>query len=204
MKYLLVLCIFYLNSFSDVIILNKDEELSIRQKTNKKQIINRFNRYYNFLSQAQTFDIDKKLIRTNLHINRIIPKFDKKGSNTWSFPKEFLINGYGDCEDYALTKYFSLDYLGISRKNLYLAVVKVKSALSYHMVLLYFDKKNVPLVLDNLSWKVLPLKEREDLEVQFVFNDKASYIIEENILIKEVGIRRGEVSLFKRMLLENQ
>ena len=204
MKYILVLLSLCIYIQADILILNEKEELEIRSKKNKNVIIKRFNNYYSFLDKAKNYNLDKKLIRTNLHINRIISKFDEKGSNSWSFPKEFLTNGYGDCEDYAITKYFSLDYLGISRDDLYFAVVKVRGSTFFHMVLLYMDKNNISYVLDNLSWKVLPLSKRKDLIFKFAFNDKASYYLKNNTLVKEKNIKRGEVFRFKKMLLENK
>ena len=68
------------------------------------------------------------------------------------------------------------------------------------MVLMYINEKNIPLILDNLSWKTLPLSKRKTLKFKFAFNDKASYIFKNNILVKEKNIRRAEVKMFKEML----
>jgi amino acid transporter len=40
----------------------------------------------------------------------------------WMTPKEFFIKGFGDCEDYAIAKYFTLLELGVKKESLYLAV----------------------------------------------------------------------------------
>jgi len=117
-----------------------------------------------------------------------------------STPKAFLIKGRGDCEDYAITKYFSLKKLGIDTKKLYLSIIKVKGSKNFHMVLMYINKKNIPMILDNLSWKMLPLNKRKNFKFKFAFNENASYIFKNNILIREKYIRRAEVKMFADML----
>ena len=60
----------------------------------------------------------------------------------------------------------------IKKENLYFAVVNVKGAKSLHMVLLYLENKSsTPLVMDNLSSKVIPLNQRKDLIPKFAFNE---------------------------------
>jgi len=69
------------------------------------------------------------------------------------------------------------------------------------MVLLYVNNKEI-LVLDNLSWKVLPLNKRKTLEFRYAFNSKSSYIIKNNSLVKEKKIKRVEVIKLNNILLE--
>ncbi len=91
-------------------------------------------------------------------------------------PKEFLIKGKGDCEDYAIAKYFALLELGVKKEHLYMAVVKERTSSGMHMVLFYIeDKTKSPLVLDNLSFKVLPLSKRVDLIPDVAFNEVDAY-----------------------------
>ena len=167
----------------------------------KYVIAKRFSNYYKFLLRAKKFQLTKKLIRTNLYVNKILPKHDKKGDNSWSTPKEFLTNGYGDCEDYAITKYVTLLELDIDIKKLFLSVVKVKGSTSLHMVLLYKNGTNI-LVLDNLSWKVLPLYQRGDLIFKYAFNNKHSFIIKNNKFYLEKNKRRIETIMLNNILLE--
>ena len=196
MKILLIfsLMLSFLNAHP--FILTPNEKNKIKQHPEAKVIAKRFNRFYKFLHKAKKFDTNKKLIRTNLFINKIISKYDDK-TNSWSTPKEFLINGFGDCEDYAITKYFTLQELGIKKDKLFLAVVKVKGATDLHMVLLY--DKNQLLVLDNLSWKVMPLLKRKDLKFLFAFDDKHSYSLNNGKLIKDKKTK-GETYFFKKLL----
>ena len=69
----------------------------------------------------------------------------------WATPIETLSIGGGDCEDYAIAKYFTLKQLGVDESKLRLTYVKAIELNQAHMVLTYFENKRaVPLVLDNL------------------------------------------------------
>lgn len=121
----------------------------------------------------------KQLIQVNLYLNRLLPQYDaiiQKQEDYWATPKEFLITGYGDCEDYVIIKYFTLLKLGFEEEKLFLTTVFDKYHGGYHMVLSYFKTKNKPpLILDNLSFKILDLKKREDLEADLFINSNGVY-----------------------------
>ncbi|MDD5758390.1 MAG: transglutaminase-like cysteine peptidase [Desulfobulbaceae bacterium] len=72
----------------------------------------------------------------------------------WAIAKEFLYNG-GDCEDYAITKFFSLRWLGYDADDLRLLILQDTNLRVQHAVLIVFEKGQV-LVLDNQSQQVLP------------------------------------------------
>lgn len=122
---------------------------------------------------------EKQLIRVNAYLNRLLPQYDdviQKTEDNWATPKEFLRIGYGDCEDYAIIKYYSLIKLGFDAKKLFLTIVKEKFKGGYHMVLSYFDRSDPsPLVLDNLSFKILTLNKRTDLEALYFINASGLY-----------------------------
>jgi predicted transglutaminase-like cysteine proteinase len=94
----------------------------------------------------------------------------------WASPLETIVRGQGDCEDYAIAKYFSLQASGISVSKLRL--VYVRAALGppaappvAHMVLAYYATPAAdPLILDNLVPEVLPASRRRDLTPVFSFN----------------------------------
>ncbi|HKM18986.1 MAG TPA: transglutaminase-like cysteine peptidase, partial [Aliarcobacter sp.] len=117
--------------------------------------------------------------KVNFFINKTLPEFDSQSAGIddyWMTPKEFFIKGFGDCEDYAIAKYFTLLELGVKKESLYLAIVNVKASAGTHMVLLYVENKNSsPLVLDNLSFRVLPFSKRDDLSPVVAFNELNSY-----------------------------
>lgn len=92
----------------------------------------------------------------------------------WSSPLESLARGQGDCEDYAIGKYFSLVALGVPMHKLRLVYVRVQiagMAPTPHMVLAYYPSPSAdPLVLDNLLPDIRAASMRPDLQPVFSFN----------------------------------
>lgn len=94
----------------------------------------------------------------------------------WASPIELLALGRGDCEDYAIAKYFALASLGLPVARLRLVYVRAMiggaSGVSQaHMVLAYYAAPDAePLVLDNLLSEVRPASRRPDLLPVFSFN----------------------------------
>ncbi|MCX7148165.1 MAG: transglutaminase-like cysteine peptidase, partial [Rhodocyclales bacterium] len=88
--------------------------------------------------------------------------------------------GRGDCEDFAIIKYYSLRDAGVPLAKLRLVYVKATlngPAGPYqqaHMVLAYYPTPNAePLVLDNLIAEIRPASQRRDLQPVFSFNSEA-------------------------------
>ncbi|WP_418187162.1 transglutaminase-like cysteine peptidase [Aliarcobacter lanthieri] len=175
----IVFLIFSINLFAYEFKLNEKDIKFINNSKQKTAILKRLEKYKEFKIKAKNLDIDKKLSQTNFFINRTLPEFDSKSSGIddyWMTPKEFFFKGFGDCEDYAIAKYFTLLELGVKKDDLYLAIVSVKGSPGTHMVLLYIkDKNSSALVLDNLSFKVLPFYKRTDLTPIVAFNEIDSY-----------------------------
>ena len=73
------------------------------------------------------------------------------------------------------------------------------------MVLSYFKKKNQPpLILDNLSFKVLNLKRRKDLEADLFINSTGVYkLSKKNILIKVASYSTQYKDLVEKIKKEN-
>lgn len=92
-------------------------------------------------------------------------------SDYWATPFEFLGIDAGDCEDYVIAKYFTLKAMGIEESKLYLTYVKAIRLKQAHMVLTYFKTpKSIPLVLDNLTDRILKATQRNDLIPIYSFN----------------------------------
>jgi predicted transglutaminase-like cysteine proteinase len=149
---------------------------------------NRILHYEKTLQKCKKLPKEKQLQKINFYINGFLAQYDAviaKKENYWSTPKEFLKIGYGDCEDYVIMKYYSLIKLGFDEKKLFLTIVKEKFHNSYHMVLSYFSSYNAnPLILDNLSFKILKLSQRNDLEPIFFINSSGVYKIQNHHLKK--------------------
>lgn len=91
----------------------------------------------------------------------------------WASPLEVLEKGQGDCEDYAIAKYFSLTALGIPHRKLRMVYVRAAfgGAPVPHMVLAYYaTPESDPLVLDSLVPDIRPASQRPDLTPVFSFN----------------------------------
>jgi len=94
----------------------------------------------------------------------------------WASPLEALGKGAGDCEDYAIGKYFTLTSLGMPHSKLRMVYVRASIAgapngFVAHMVLAYYPTPEAePLVLDNLQGVIRPAGERPDLTPVFSFN----------------------------------
>lgn len=94
----------------------------------------------------------------------------------WASPLETLARGQGDCEDYAIAKYFSLLAVGVVPARLRLVYVRATLGLPAgpqvaHMVLAYYPAPGAePMILDNLVLEVMPASRRKDLVPVFSFN----------------------------------
>ncbi|EIK97980.1 periplasmic protein-like protein [Pseudomonas sp. M47T1] len=95
----------------------------------------------------------------------------------WATPLEALWKGAGDCEDYAIAKYFSLRRLGVPAEKLRITYVKALSLNQAHMVLAYYATDRAdPLVLDNLIGDIKPASQRKDLLPVYAFNAEGVYL----------------------------
>ena len=90
----------------------------------------------------------------------------------WASPAEFVSSGGGDCEDFALAKYYALKELGVPISRMRIAYVKAIRINQPHMVLTYYATTDAdPLILDNLETAILPSVQRPDLLPVYTFND---------------------------------
>lgn len=98
-------------------------------------------------------------------------------SDYWATPHETLRMGRGDCEDFAIAKYFALKKLGVPANKLRLVYVKAEvndlfgQGARAHMVLAYYKSSGAdPWVLDSLVREIKPASSRSDLQPIFSFN----------------------------------
>ncbi|APC16633.1 hypothetical protein BLL42_13175 [Pseudomonas frederiksbergensis] len=95
----------------------------------------------------------------------------------WATPIEALWKGAGDCEDYAIAKYFSLRHLGVSSDKLRITYVKALRQNRAHMVLTYYSSPDaMPLVLDSLIDAIQPASQRTDLLPVYSFNAEGLWL----------------------------
>ena len=205
MKSLILLILFlFSNSFAYEFKLNQKDKNLIEKSTQKSFILKRLAKYEEVKNKARNLDINKKLTQINLFINGSLAEFDNASmgiDDYWMTPKEFFIKGHGDCEDYVIAKYFTLLELGVKKENLYPAIVKVEGSASLHLVLLYVEDKNKsPLVLDNLSFKILPFSKRTDLTPIATFNEIDSYTLTREKFLQKANVDWGKENKWEKLL----
>ena len=89
----------------------------------------------------------------------------------WATPIEFLIADAGDCEEFAIAKYFTLIEMGMADTVLRITYVKALTLDQPHMVLAWHQTPAAePLILDNLDPRILPASQRPDLIPVYSFN----------------------------------
>ncbi|OLS60597.1 hypothetical protein PSEMO_45190 [Pseudomonas putida] len=95
----------------------------------------------------------------------------------WATPIQSLLKGAGDCEDYAIAKYFSLRRLGVPADKLRITYVKALRQNRAHMVLTYYSSPDaMPLVLDSLMDAIKPASQRPDLLPVYAFNGEGLWL----------------------------
>ena len=156
-------------------------------KALQEKIVKKYNMFAKkrFFYLQQTLDSVKdaddlgKLKAVNEFFNGVRYSSDMKVYNRrdyWATPWEFLGKDMGDCEDYVISKYFALRYLGVESKKLFFTYVKSTKFKSAHMVLTYFKTpRSEPLILDNNNHKIFPASKRKDLTPVYNFNGESLY-----------------------------
>ncbi len=122
----------------------------------------------------------EKLKAINDFFNEVSYSSDLKVYNKddyWATPLEFLSKDKGDCEDYVISKYFALRYLGVDSKKLFFTYVRSTKFKLPHMVLTYFKTpRSEPLILDNNNRKIFLASQRKDLIPIYNLNGESLYI----------------------------
>lgn len=152
----------------------------------EKPLLNKIVKKYKVYAKKRFFYLQKtldgvkggtdleKLKAVNEFYNGVRYMSDKKlyrKKDYWATPWEFLGKDKGDCEDYVISKYFALRYLGIKAKKLFFTYVRSTKFKAPHMVLTYFKTpKSEPLILDNNNRKIFPASKRKDLKPIYNFN----------------------------------
>ncbi|MDD2887432.1 MAG: transglutaminase-like cysteine peptidase [Aliarcobacter sp.] len=139
---------------------------------------NRVEEWDTMIEASKNETILNKLKNVNDFFNQITYKSDLSVWGTkdyWATPFEFMGKGAGDCEDYAIAKYFTLIKLGVPDEKLRITYVSYrKTNTSYeeaHMVLTYYHKVGVePVVLDNINKMLQVASKRPDLKPVYSFN----------------------------------
>jgi len=122
----------------------------------------------------------------------------------WATPLETLGRGAGDCEDFAIAKYFSLVALGVPEPKLRFVYVRAllqqgqTLRVEPHMVLAYYKSPGAePLVLDNLASIIASASQRSDLTPVYSFNKEGYF----NGVLRTAMSRGTRLSRWEDLLL---
>ena len=141
----------------------------------------RLSSWRNLIAQSATLDERGKLQAVNDLINRSVSYASDQDvwglDEYWATPLQTLTRGRGDCEDFAIGKYFTLVEMGVPSEKLRLTFVKALSTSQAHMVLAYYPSPAAqPLILDSLDRQIKPAGERRDLLPVYAFNDLGVFL----------------------------
>ncbi len=138
--------------------------------TKSAKVRERWEKLKNSLAGAP---LKEQVQKVNNFFNQWPYKFDKEVwgvEDYWATPREFVERS-GDCEDYAISKYYALRDLGVPASQLRVAAVKdVIRNLGHGVLIVYME--NDAYVLDNLTNLVLSHKKLKHYAPQYSVNEE--------------------------------
>jgi predicted transglutaminase-like cysteine proteinase len=155
-------------------ILLSDKQVETVAKIHGPDAAIRLQEWRELVQYNQNKNHEEKIELVNRFFNRLDFVEDKihwGKTDYWATPVEFLTTKGGDCEDFAIAKYFTLRELGVPTNTLRITYVKALTINQAHMVLAYYKKADAePLVLDNIDKEIKPASQRNDLVPVYSFN----------------------------------
>lgn len=167
------------------------------------------------MQAAAVLDERTKVERVNQFFNRALQFGEDHaiwGENDyWATPLEFMGRGIGDCEDFSISKYFSLRSLGVPDERLRITYVKARiggpnsDVMQAHMILGYYpDATGEPLILDNLITELRPASRRRDLLPVFSFNSEGLWTGSGSGEKKDAGSATARLSRWRDLIARMQ
>lgn len=128
--------------------------------------------WHRFLDSLKSESRSNQIRTINLYMNKhpYITDIANWGiSDYWETPLEF-IRRHGDCEDYAIAKFFSLRYLGFENKDMRIVILKDHNINAIHSVLAIREAGQF-LILDNQVSRVVEAKKVHHYEPIYSVNE---------------------------------
>lgn len=154
-------------------------ESDFRQLTKWHSVVSRETKnpfaFKNHTKTLSKIDPLKALSAANSYINSVKYVSDEKNYNSedyWATPTEFFKNG-GDCEDYAIAKYFLLIQSGFDPRTMYISVGRNIKRNEIHAVLIV-KVNNEFYILDN--------------DVEYVYNSKTNRHFQPIYFVNKFGM----------------
>lgn len=166
---------------------NFDAQIQLAAKRYGSHGQHTLEQWRNLLRTVENADKNEQARQVNTFVNQQVVFTEDRVAwgveDYWATPLESMGRGMGDCEDYAIAKYFSLLILGIPADHLRITYVRARiggplsSVFEAHMVLAYYPSVDAePLILDNLLDEIRPASKRPDLTPIFSFNSDGLWI----------------------------
>ena len=168
-----------------------------------KEVRARVEQWKSLIDSGSKWSDIQKLTSVNNFVNQFnfVDDIEHWGQEDyWATPLQTLVTQGGDCEDFSIAKYFTLTAMGMSEDKLRLTYVKALTINKAHMVVSYFERKNIePLVLDNLNPVIVPSSQRQDLIPVYSFNGDGMWLAKREGSGQYVS-DAGRVSLWQQLL----
>jgi predicted transglutaminase-like cysteine proteinase len=207
LRLIIVLCAGLLISTTVMTAGNFSLDRELLQKAEKKYgkgALGRLKAWEDLIRHDNSKSDRDKLEKVNLFFNsrmRFANDTDVWGiEDYWGTPIEFLCKAAGDCEDFAIAKYFTLKALGVDDEKLRITYVKAIQYNIHHMVLTYYSEPEAePLVLDNLVDSISIGSKRTDLMPIFGFNGSGLWMAKQRGQGKMAG-NSSRINLWRDLL----
>ncbi|KGP62703.1 hypothetical protein EP47_04320 [Legionella norrlandica] len=174
--------------FSQVSLISVEKIQKIAQSY-QGDVRKRFYAWGNLIKSLKNKPVNVQLEKVNSFFNQFNYETDPitgASDDYWKSPAEFIVDGGGDCEDFAIIKYFTLVAVGVPSEQLRITYATSLTLNQAHMVLAFYSTPATePLILDSLESKILRASRRSDLKPVYSFNTESLWLAK----------KRGENSL---------
>lgn len=140
----------------------------------------RFNAWEKLIDSIKKKPVKVQLEKVNSFFNQFNYETDPvtgASDDYWKSPVEFIVDGGGDCEDFAIIKYFTLIAVGVPSEQLRITYATSLTLNQAHMVLSFYPTpESEPLILDSLESKILKASARPDLKPVYSFNAEGLWL----------------------------
>ncbi len=147
-----------------------------------------------FITKAKNDPPLRKMMKTNVFVNKFAYKQDNwvyDQDDYWASPAEMFKNG-GDCEDFAITKYFTLRQMGFDASAMKIAMVYDVYSGTDHAFLIVTHNK-VDYVLDNREKMVVARYMKNRYRPHYAFNEKTVWVYDSPQMVQKMRHDDGSI-----------
>ena len=139
-------------------VLNRHLKQDVPEKGCKNSLFKKchIKNWLNFLKSIKSLPPKDQIVAVNKYANQnpyVLDIINYSMEDYWAAVREFLFNG-GDCEDYAIAKFFSLEQLGFSMKDIRIVILQDTNLKTSHAVMAVNFHGDL-LIMDNQTDRVI-------------------------------------------------